>query len=207
MRAPSGDHAQFPTDPAWPCRVSRLTRCSSALHSFISRLLRRVQAADRNEHHVVLSVASAISDAAHAEPESAATLAVLGQLYAEAKRNQEAKQSFQTAVAHMQDFNRTFPEKALEISTAYARFLNTQHAWKESCVYLSKMLPISQLPCVQPDTAHTYFSTYSEAASHAHDRKQAKALRAMAKALDLQAPPATPASAQTVDVLALQARR
>src|SRR5262249_36542355 len=37
---------------------------SSALNSFINRLLRRVHAADSNEHHAVLSVASAISKAA-----------------------------------------------------------------------------------------------------------------------------------------------
>src|SRR5262245_2925416 len=37
---------------------------SSALNSFISRLLFRVHAADSNEHHAVLSVASAISKAA-----------------------------------------------------------------------------------------------------------------------------------------------
>src|ERR1043166_1784388 len=37
---------------------------SSVLNSFISRLLCRVHAADSNEHHAVLSVASAISKAA-----------------------------------------------------------------------------------------------------------------------------------------------
>src|SRR5215468_6479289 len=37
---------------------------SSALNSFISRLLFRVHAADSNEHHAVQSVASAISSAA-----------------------------------------------------------------------------------------------------------------------------------------------
>src|SRR5262245_48463111 len=37
---------------------------SSALNSFISRLLFRVHAADSNEHHAVQSVASAISKAA-----------------------------------------------------------------------------------------------------------------------------------------------
>src|SRR5262245_25386219 len=37
---------------------------SSVLNSFISRLLFRVHAADSNEHHAVLSVASAISKAA-----------------------------------------------------------------------------------------------------------------------------------------------
>src|SRR5262245_65593991 len=37
---------------------------SSALNSFIRRLLFRVHAADSNEHHAVLSVASAISKAA-----------------------------------------------------------------------------------------------------------------------------------------------
>src|SRR5215471_3120863 len=37
---------------------------SSVLNSFISRLLFRVHAADSNEHHAVLSVASAINNAA-----------------------------------------------------------------------------------------------------------------------------------------------
>src|SRR5215469_15804959 len=37
---------------------------SSVLNSFISRLLFRVHAADSNEHHAVLSVASAINKAA-----------------------------------------------------------------------------------------------------------------------------------------------
>src|SRR5215510_4377243 len=47
-----------------PCIVSRPALRSSALNSFISRLLFRVHAADSNEHHAVLSVASAISKAA-----------------------------------------------------------------------------------------------------------------------------------------------
>src|SRR5215475_8347274 len=47
-----------------PWIVSRPAFRSSVLNSFISRLLRRVHAADSNEHHAVLSVASAISRAA-----------------------------------------------------------------------------------------------------------------------------------------------
>src|SRR5215510_14143438 len=47
-----------------PCIVSTPALRSSALNSFINRLLRRVHAADSNEHHAVLSVASAISKAA-----------------------------------------------------------------------------------------------------------------------------------------------
>src|ERR1043166_8325914 len=47
-----------------PCIVNRPALRSSELNSFISRLLFRVHAADSNEHHAVLSVASAISRAA-----------------------------------------------------------------------------------------------------------------------------------------------
>src|SRR5215468_7214120 len=47
-----------------PRIVSTPALRSSALNSFISRLLFRVHAADSNEHHAVLSVASAISKAA-----------------------------------------------------------------------------------------------------------------------------------------------
>src|SRR5215469_6305605 len=47
-----------------PCTVNRPALRSSALNSFISRLLFRVHAADSNEHQAVLSVASAISKAA-----------------------------------------------------------------------------------------------------------------------------------------------
>src|SRR5262245_32101262 len=47
-----------------PWTVNRPALRSSALNSFISRLLFRVQAADSNEHHAVLSVANAISKAA-----------------------------------------------------------------------------------------------------------------------------------------------
>src|SRR5262245_20648 len=47
-----------------PWIVSTPALRSSALNSFISRLLFRVHAADSNEHHAVLSVASAISKAA-----------------------------------------------------------------------------------------------------------------------------------------------
>src|SRR5213083_2072816 len=47
-----------------PCIVNRPALRSRALNSFISRLLFRVHAADSNEHHAVLSVASAISKAA-----------------------------------------------------------------------------------------------------------------------------------------------
>src|SRR5262249_57385189 len=47
-----------------PWIVSTPALRSSVLNSFISRLLRRVHAADSNEHHAVLRVASAISKAA-----------------------------------------------------------------------------------------------------------------------------------------------
>src|SRR5215471_12082489 len=47
-----------------PCTVNNPALRSSALNSFISRLLCRVHAADSNEHHAVLSVASAINKAA-----------------------------------------------------------------------------------------------------------------------------------------------
>src|SRR5215467_2120123 len=47
-----------------PWIVSTPALRSSVLNSFISRLLRRVHAADSNEHHAVLSVASAINKAA-----------------------------------------------------------------------------------------------------------------------------------------------
>src|SRR5262245_16890199 len=47
-----------------PWTVNRPALRSSVLNSFISRLLFRVQAADSNEHHAVLRVASAISKAA-----------------------------------------------------------------------------------------------------------------------------------------------
>src|SRR6516164_10083672 len=47
-----------------PCTVNRPALRSSALNSFISRLLFRVHAADSNEHQAVLSVASAINKAA-----------------------------------------------------------------------------------------------------------------------------------------------
>src|SRR5437667_12426499 len=49
---------------AWlPCTSSNAARRSSALDSFNSRLLWRVQAADSYEHHAVHTVASAISTA------------------------------------------------------------------------------------------------------------------------------------------------
>src|SRR5215510_11613459 len=47
-----------------PWTVNKPAFRSSVLNSFISRLLFRVHAADSNEHHAVLSVASAISKAA-----------------------------------------------------------------------------------------------------------------------------------------------
>src|SRR5262249_47913978 len=47
-----------------PWTVNKPAFRSSVLNSFISRLLFRVHAADSNEHHAVLSVASAISRAA-----------------------------------------------------------------------------------------------------------------------------------------------
>src|SRR6516225_3022091 len=47
-----------------PCTVSTPALRSSALNSFISRLLFRVHAADSNEHQAVLSVANAINKAA-----------------------------------------------------------------------------------------------------------------------------------------------
>src|SRR5262245_35716019 len=47
-----------------PWTVNRPALRSSVLNSFISRLLFRVHAADSNEHHAVLRVASAISKAA-----------------------------------------------------------------------------------------------------------------------------------------------
>src|SRR2546423_11955394 len=47
-----------------PCTLNKPALRSSALSSFIMRLLFRVHAADSNEHHAVLSVASAISKAA-----------------------------------------------------------------------------------------------------------------------------------------------
>src|SRR5262245_4465549 len=47
-----------------PWTVNKPALRSSVLNSFISRLLFRVQAADSNEHHAVLRVASAISKAA-----------------------------------------------------------------------------------------------------------------------------------------------
>src|SRR5215813_7768175 len=47
-----------------PWIVSTPALRSSVLNSFISRLLFRVHAADSNEHHAVLSVASAINKAA-----------------------------------------------------------------------------------------------------------------------------------------------
>src|SRR5215510_14899050 len=47
-----------------PWTVNTPALRSSALNSFISRLLFRVHAADSNEHHAVLSVASAINKAA-----------------------------------------------------------------------------------------------------------------------------------------------
>src|SRR5215470_13785079 len=47
-----------------PWIVDKPALRSSVLNSFISRLLFRVHAADSNEHHAVLSVASAISRAA-----------------------------------------------------------------------------------------------------------------------------------------------
>src|ERR1043166_5786731 len=47
-----------------PWTVNNPALRSSALNSFMSRLLFRVHAADSNEHHAVLSVASAISKAA-----------------------------------------------------------------------------------------------------------------------------------------------
>src|SRR5215471_20812595 len=47
-----------------PLIVNKPALRSSVLNSFISRLLFRVHAADSNEHHAVLSVASAISRAA-----------------------------------------------------------------------------------------------------------------------------------------------
>src|SRR5215475_9406532 len=47
-----------------PWSISTPALRSSVLNSFISRLLFRVHAADSNEHHAVLSVASAINKAA-----------------------------------------------------------------------------------------------------------------------------------------------
>src|SRR2546421_3900174 len=47
-----------------PCTLNKPALRSSALNSFIMRLLFRVHAADSNEHHAVLSVASAMSKAA-----------------------------------------------------------------------------------------------------------------------------------------------
>src|SRR5262245_36721016 len=47
-----------------PCSLNNPAFRSNVLNSFISRLLFRVHAADSNEHHAVLSVASAINKAA-----------------------------------------------------------------------------------------------------------------------------------------------
>src|SRR5215471_172467 len=47
-----------------PCTLNKPAFRSRALNSFISRFAFRVQAADSNEHHAVLSVASAMIKAA-----------------------------------------------------------------------------------------------------------------------------------------------
>src|ERR1044072_540551 len=47
-----------------PCKLTTPALRSSVLNSFISPLLFRVHAADSYEHHAVLSVASAMSNAA-----------------------------------------------------------------------------------------------------------------------------------------------